>query len=537
MRKNLLTGLLLMIILIFSQLSFADHNLKSIQSNPETKDRPESIDVAFVLDRSVSMAGDPINTAANAIAQAIQLMEVNDEVGLACYSDEAETVFPMTRIIDENTMTDAINSMNTITIFGMTSIALGLQEGQQVLNAADTLSTPQGMVLLSDGKQNHVPFVGDVLPSIPSSTDVYTIGFGPDCDEYVLNVIANGTNGLYRYCDGGNIAEVTEEIMQEMRDRGIVAKFGDNIVSNEDIFNYDFRVDEMGSDLIINLIWNKSDTALNLQVTDPNGNFLEPVLHEVELNEFETQKYYAIANPTPGFWHAKVTTEQLSSDPERFFLHVSIDSQLKLEINFDADNYHAENPVGIVANLHNNMEVIENATVTATVVTPEFEEFEMNLFDDGNHNDAEANDGIFAADITEAIEGSYTVTVHATNLAGDFTRSSTRSTYVRPALLTDGEDTDVSFADMIKLNNYPNPFNPTTTINFNLVEAANVKIEIYNIHGQIIDTVANGNYGAGSNNVDWDGIDGEGRPVASGLYFYKMKAGRYTSTKKMILMK
>lgn len=85
--------------------------------------------------------------------------------------------------------------------------------------------------------------------------------------------------------------------------------------------------------------------------------------------------------------------------------------------------------------------------------------------------------------------------------------------------------------------NYPNPFNPNTTISFNLKEASNVSIDIYNIHGQKIDTVANGYYGVGANNVSWDGIDGEGRPVASGVYFYKMKAGRYTSTKKMILMK
>lgn len=536
MRKNLLTSLLLMMILIFSQLSFANNDLNVAKDDCETKDRPENIDVAFVLDRSVSMV-DPINDAANAISQAIQLMQVNDEVGLACYSDEAETVFDMTTIVDENTMADAINSMNAITIFGMTSIALGLQEGQQVLNAAETTNSPQGMVLLSDGKQNHVPFVGEVLPSIPSSTDVYTIGFGEDCDEYVLNVIANSTNGLYRYCDGGNIAEVTEEIMQEMRDRGIVARFGENIVNNGDIYNYDFIVDEAGSDLTINLLWNNSDTALNLRVTDPHGNILEPVLNEVVLNEFETQQYYTIANPTSGMWHAKVTTEELAADPERFFLHVSIDSQLKLEINFDADNYYAENPVGIVANLYNNLEVIENAIVTATVITPEFEEFELTLYDDSNHNDAEANDGIFAAAFDDALEGTYTVTVYATDINGNFTRSSARSTYVRPAELTDSEETDVTFAEMVNLHNYPNPFNPTTTINFNLQEAVHVRIEIYNIQGQVINSVANGNYGAGSNNVEWDGLDGEGRPVASGLYFYKMKAGRYTSTKKMILMK
>ncbi len=118
-------------------------------------------------------------------------------------------------------------------------------------------------------------------------------------------------------------------------------------------------------------------------------------------------------------------------------------------------------------------------------------------------------------------------------------------------VVTDGETTTLDFVyhftseepnvvvpELTKLiHNYPNPFNPTTTIGFNLKEEAKVKIEIYNIHGQKVDTVADGYYGAGYNNVNWDGVDGEGRPVASGVYFYKMKAGRYTSTKKMILMK
>jgi len=526
MKKNLLTVMMLMMILIFSQLSYATPKVE----------RPENIDVAFVLDRSVSMNGDPINTAANAIAQAIQLMQVDDEVGLACYSHEAETVFPITTIIDENTMADAINSMNSITIFGMTSIGLGLQEGQAVLGAVNSPDTPQAMLLMSDGKQNHVPFVGDILPTIPPTTDVYTIGFGPDSDEHVLNVIANATGAFYRYCDGGNIAEVTEEIMQEIRDRGIVAKFADSIVAPEEIFIYDFVVDDMSSDLMVNLFWEFSDTDLNLQVTDPNGNFVEVLENEVKLNEFDTQTYYTIANPIPGNWSAKVTSSALSADTEDLFLHVSIDSELKLEVNFDSDNYYANDTVGLVANLTNISEAIDNSSVTALVVTPDFEEFQVTLYDDGTHNDLEANDGVFAGAITEAQEGTYTVTYSATNSESSFTRVSSRSTYVRSAN-TEGEDTDINFAEALELSNYPNPFNPSTTISFNLVEASNVKIDIYSVNGQLINTVTNEFFGAGQNSVSWDGVDGEGRPVASGLYFYKMKAGRYTSTKKMILMK
>lgn len=101
---------------------------------------------------------------------------------------------------------------------------------------------------------------------------------------------------------------------------------------------------------------------------------------------------------------------------------------------------------------------------------------------------------------------------------------------------TNGENNGVNSVTKLQ-GNYPNPFNPSTSISFNLKSADDVNIEIYNVMGQKIDTIANGYFDSGEHNIDWNGEDGEGRPVASGVYFYKMKAGRYTSTKKMILMK
>jgi hypothetical protein len=85
--------------------------------------------------------------------------------------------------------------------------------------------------------------------------------------------------------------------------------------------------------------------------------------------------------------------------------------------------------------------------------------------------------------------------------------------------------------------NYPNPFNPTTTISFSLKEKAPVSIDIYNILGQKVRTLYSGELGSGIHNLTWQGIDDKGRAVASGVYFYKMKSTEYSSTKKMILMK
>jgi Peptidase family C25/Propeptide_C25/Carboxypeptidase regulatory-like domain/Secretion system C-terminal sorting domain/Peptidase family C25, C terminal ig-like domain len=85
--------------------------------------------------------------------------------------------------------------------------------------------------------------------------------------------------------------------------------------------------------------------------------------------------------------------------------------------------------------------------------------------------------------------------------------------------------------------NYPNPFNPTTVIKFGLSEAASVTLEVYNIKGEKVRTLINSGLEAKYHTVTWNGKDDSRKNVSSGVYFYKMKAGSYTSTKKMIMMK
>jgi carboxypeptidase family protein/immune inhibitor InhA-like protein/flagellar hook capping protein FlgD len=86
-------------------------------------------------------------------------------------------------------------------------------------------------------------------------------------------------------------------------------------------------------------------------------------------------------------------------------------------------------------------------------------------------------------------------------------------------------------------NNYPNPFNPNTNIAYSIKDAAKVTLEVYNVKGQLVKTLVNDHRETGHYNANWNGKDNSSKTVASGVYFYKMKAGNYVSTKKMILMK
>jgi hypothetical protein len=85
--------------------------------------------------------------------------------------------------------------------------------------------------------------------------------------------------------------------------------------------------------------------------------------------------------------------------------------------------------------------------------------------------------------------------------------------------------------------NYPNPFNPETKIKFALKETGDVSIKIYNIKGALVRALVDGEMNAAYHEIIWDGKDNTGKQVGSGVYFYKMKAEKYTATKKMILMK
>ncbi|MDZ7373892.1 MAG: T9SS type A sorting domain-containing protein [candidate division KSB1 bacterium] len=86
-------------------------------------------------------------------------------------------------------------------------------------------------------------------------------------------------------------------------------------------------------------------------------------------------------------------------------------------------------------------------------------------------------------------------------------------------------------------DNYPNPFNPSTTLRYDLPTKAKVLLQIYDLAGRLVKTLVNEEKVAGSYQVSWDGTDEAGRTVASGVYFARMQAAEYQRTAKMLLLK
>jgi DNA-binding transcriptional regulator YhcF (GntR family) len=89
----------------------------------------------------------------------------------------------------------------------------------------------------------------------------------------------------------------------------------------------------------------------------------------------------------------------------------------------------------------------------------------------------------------------------------------------------------------IQAQSYPNPFNPQTEIAYSLPEDSYVKLTIYNIQGQKVTTLVDEHQSAGTKKVVWDGCDESGESVASGVYLYRIEAGPYSVTNRMVLLK
>lgn len=85
--------------------------------------------------------------------------------------------------------------------------------------------------------------------------------------------------------------------------------------------------------------------------------------------------------------------------------------------------------------------------------------------------------------------------------------------------------------------NYPNPFNPSTNIEFDVPKKAHIKLTIYNVLGQAVNTLVNEEMAPGKKSVMWNGDSQGGTKVSSGMYFYKLETEGFVSTKKMLLVK
>ena len=86
-------------------------------------------------------------------------------------------------------------------------------------------------------------------------------------------------------------------------------------------------------------------------------------------------------------------------------------------------------------------------------------------------------------------------------------------------------------------DNYPNPFNPSTNIDFSIASYGDVSLVIFDALGREVNELVAGVYSPGNYSVVWTGVDNSGNDLSSGMYFYRLNSGDYSKTKKMLFMK
>ncbi|MDP2401275.1 MAG: carboxypeptidase regulatory-like domain-containing protein, partial [Actinomycetota bacterium] len=138
--------------------------------------------------------------------------------------------------------------------------------------------------------------------------------------------------------------------------------------------------------------------------------------------------------------------------------------------------------------------------------------------------------------------GTYAVTASATGFVSQtienivVTANQTSTVNFVMVVGSSNEDDVVPVTATALNGNFPNPFNPETTISYAVKDPAAVRIEIYNVKGQLVRSLVNGEHNSGRYNVVFNGKDNAGNNIASGVYFYRMTTDKYSATKKMILM-
>jgi hypothetical protein len=109
--------------------------------------------------------------------------------------------------------------------------------------------------------------------------------------------------------------------------------------------------------------------------------------------------------------------------------------------------------------------------------------------------------------------------------------------FLRNQPTVDNQEDEIEISQHLNINNFPNPFNPTTIISFELPNDSNVRLEVFNVKGQKLKTLISELLPAGSHSIEWNGKDNSGKNVGSGVYFYKFQSDSTNQVRKMLMLK
>ncbi|MCF7805308.1 MAG: S8 family serine peptidase [Candidatus Marinimicrobia bacterium] len=384
--------------------------------------QPSQVDLALSIDRSGSMLGDKLDAVKNAASQVVRLLGAGDKIAVTSYSSgtpPARTDFPLKSINSVQVKDSAIAAIEAITASGRTSIGGGLLEAQSQLNTASEPSYPQSLILLSDGLSNEPPYIQDVLPSIPTKTDAYTIGFGTsstDVDEDSLRQIAFGTGGNYYFSGASGFSKPAQGSVGGL---ALIQSYQSALNKVAKRQSFDFTriiesptdttfIDESVDEVRFTLLWELEESGTYYSLVTPSGEEITPKnvgeFENVELIQGKTVFSYRVRKPEFGPWLSQVQT---AFQEQQVFLSVAGYSDIKTLVQIR--NYGTQWPLKLELKLLQGGQPLPGANVTARIGYPFGQYAYIELYDDGDQGgDRVARDGVYSAEFQENGEpGSY----------------------------------------------------------------------------------------------------------------------------------
>ena len=331
------------------------------------------IDIILDTDRSGSMSGQKIIDAKNAATLFVDLLEIQDQVGLVSFSSSAT--------LDSHLTSDFEHAKSVIAGYsagGSTNMGDALSKSIQELKTNGRDDTIWSIIYFTDGQTNAGLTKTEILDTlVPEAVDsgiiIYTLGYGSNVDEDFLRQVAEATGGKYYFApDSAKLMEIYVELSQKIKGMEKIAEFA-GTVSQGETKTETFLLESKTSFMRTFLIWPGSD--LDLTVIDPSGNQIVPGPGVIYSGNDALPEYYEIYDPQTGEWTIEVYGKDVTDTTEEYTVMVFQPGALmqvkptKWDVDYPLNRTMTFNVSEIAGNVNLTNVTFTASDLTETIVT------------------------------------------------------------------------------------------------------------------------------------------------------------------------
>ena len=382
-------------------------------------------DIVLIIDSSGSMVRtDPGDLRLKAASQLIDLADPDVQIGIVDFDYWPKRLAWLTFANDEGK--DALKrAVERIDSSGDTDIAAGLQLGAEILQASTTFTARRAAVLLTDGFDSDPKSLEEYVGSyVTNGWSVYTIGLDSsgDVDRPLLEAIAAETvEGEYYSVTLDNIQSVYQTILAKITLKSVVLASPSGFINQDQTIEKGVKIDDWVTRANFSMSWGGS--TVDMVLIDPSGVEITPANAAslgISYQAATTYVIYTVDDPMQGEWRMRLTGTDIPPEGEAYSIVVTGTSDFVTNLLAFEPSYTIGDTVQIGIRIEkktgDTAQPIVGATTTATVLRPDGRIEMIDLYDDGNHDDNEAGDGIYAGNYANLDKlGTYLIRVFVQN--------------------------------------------------------------------------------------------------------------------------